>query len=145
MDRTAIRDMIQRHEGYSSEVYICPAGARTIGFGHNLDAHPLPIYLERGITRETALDILESDIDRAIADARSLVPTFDLLPSAAQMVLVDMSFNLGRSRLSKFKKMLLAVSAGNFDRAASEMIESDWYSQVGDRSRELVGMMRSAG
>jgi lysozyme len=55
-----------------------------------------------------------------------------------------MAFNLGRSRLSKFKKMVTAVNEGNYAKAADEMTDSKWYRQVGRRSKELVEIMRGA-
>ena len=59
-------------------------------------------------------------------------------------VLVNMVFNLGRPRLSKFKNMLAAVNANDYHLAAEEMIDSKWYRQVGRRSEELVEIMRGA-
>jgi lysozyme len=53
-----------------------------------------------------------------------------------------MAFNLGRSRLGKFKKMIEAVNEGDYEKAAEEMIDSKWYHQVGNRSIELVEIMR---
>ena len=40
--------------------------------------------------------------------------------------------------------MKKALLARDYKKAANEMIDSKWYGQVGDRSKRLVKMMRSA-
>lgn len=87
--------------------------------------------------------LLEADLCTAIADARSLFPNFDALCTARQIVLVDMAFNLGRSRLAGFRKMIAAVIAEDWDRAAAEMIDSRWYREVKTRGIRNVAVMRS--
>ena len=37
-----------------------------------------------------------------------------------------------------------ALLEGDYNKAADEMIDSKWYNQVGNRSKTLVKMMRSA-
>ena len=41
-------DRLKRHEGLRLEAYVCPAGALTIGYGHNLDQHPIPNVGDEG-------------------------------------------------------------------------------------------------
>ena len=60
-----------------------------------------------------------------------------------QHVLMDMCFNLGTTGLLKFKAMLTAVEARDFDRAAGEMLNSTWARQVGDRAQTLAAMMKT--
>ena len=48
-----------------------------------------------------------------------------------------MWFNLGGSRLSKFKNMLAACRSHDWKEMAQQMQESRWYWQVGRRSKEL--------
>ena len=68
----------------------------------------------------------------------------DSQPMDVQRVCVNMAFNLGRNRLSKFKNMIRYVNEGNYLMAANEMIDSKWYRQVGRRSKELVDIMKEA-
>ena len=62
---------------------------------------------------------------------------FYKLPEKIQHVLVNMCFNLGGTRLSKFRNMLQACREHNWDRMAAEMQDSRWFNQVGRRSIEL--------
>ena len=70
--------------------------------------------------------LLGKDLDIAIADAVSVIgeEIFNSLSDERQDVLVDMSFNLGKNRFSKFKDMIGAVQDGNFDSAADEILDS---------------------
>ena len=52
-------------------------------------------------------------------------------------------FNMGRTRLGKFKNMNAAVEEGDYSRAANEMVNSRWYNQVRNRASRLVERMRS--
>jgi len=48
-----------------------------------------------------------------------------------------MSFNLGITRLLKFKNFLKAMEDKDWDKAAVEMIDSRWAIQVGPRAVRL--------
>ena len=54
-----------------------------------------------------------------------------------------MMFNMGRPRLSKFRGMRAAVDAGDWNRAADEMVDSRWCQQVTNRADRLVNRMRN--
>jgi lysozyme len=60
-----------------------------------------------------------------------------------QRVLANMCFNMGITRLLKFRNMLGAIQLKNWDRAADEMVNSPWYTQVGARAVRLVQAMRT--
>ena len=63
------------------------------------------------------------------------------MPENIQRVLVNMCFNLGGTRLSKFKNMLKACREHNWDEMAVQMEDSRWFGQVGLRSIELKEMV----
>ena len=54
-----------------------------------------------------------------------------------------MMFNMGLTRLSKFKNMKVSVDDRNWDIAADEMVDSRWYYQVPNRAKRLVERMRN--
>merc|ERR1712126_38026 len=86
---------------------------------------------------------LRTDSANALRDSRRLYQDFDRLPSEVQLIIADMMFNLGYSRLSRFRKMKAAVQRRDWNAAANEMMDSRWYHQVGRRSSELVRRMRN--
>jgi len=54
-----------------------------------------------------------------------------------------MMFNMGRTRLSKFKGMKRGVDSRDWNAAADEMVDSNWYRQVTNRADRLVMRMRN--
>jgi lysozyme len=70
------------------------------------------------------------------------VVTFDKLTETRKAVLLNMALNLGRSRLAGFKRFLEAIHAEAWEQAASEMLDSRWRQQVGDRAVRLAKQMR---
>ena len=53
-----------------------------------------------------------------------------------------MCFNLGETKLLKFEKMIKALNAKDYNRAANEMLSSKWSKQVPLRAERLAEIMR---
>lgn len=83
--------------------------------------------------------LLDWCIENAASDARSLVVGFDTLDDDVQLVLVDLSFNMGKDRLAEFHDMLRAAEARNRTAAAAALIDSKWYGEVGKARNERGG------
>ena len=56
--------------------------------------------------------------------------------------MVNMAFNLGYTRLSKFTGLKAALDDRDWNKAADEMVDSRWYRQVGNRAKRLEERMR---
>lgn len=130
----SIEEQLILHEGMKLKPYRCPAGKLTIGVGRNLE--------DKGLSKQEALFLLRRDIAEITNELRKY-PWFKTLDMVRQKVLIDMAFNLGINGLLSFKKMLSYLKAGDYEKAADEMVNSRWYGQVGDRSKRLVKMMRT--
>ena len=76
-------------------------------------------------------------------DCGKLYPDFDDLPEEVQLIVANMMFNMGLTRLKNFKGMKRNIDSGNFDGAADEMVDSAWYKQVPKRAKRLVARMRN--
>jgi lysozyme len=85
--------------------------------------------------------LLRSMIERIIDQLEVAIPFINQLDPTRQDVLINMTYNLGLAGLLKFKKMLAAVKSGQYDKAAEEMLNSKWRSDVGDRAKELSMQM----
>tara|TARA_Y100001980_G_C14430660_1_gene219251 strand:+ start:393 stop:845 length:453 start_codon:yes stop_codon:yes gene_type:complete len=133
---------IKRHEGEVLEIYEDSLGYKTLGVGHLCQPSDPEYDWEVGteVSQEIVDMYFEDDFDKHLAEAIHVFGTeeaFYNLPENIQHVLVNMCFNLGASRLSNFKNMLLACREHNWEQMSVEMENSRWYSQVGRRSREL--------
>ena len=100
-----------------------------------------PIGVKVTIRGEDAEKLLMFGMAQALKDAKQFAPNWDELEPIAKTILVDMSYNLGYTKLAKFKNFREALSRLDYDRAKAEMIDSNWYEQVGRRSKRLVSMM----
>lgn len=148
-DSAAFLARLKRHEGTRRKngrhvAYRCPAGALTIGWGHNLDASPVA-----GLGEGASLDdaqaeaLLRQDVREAARALDARLPWWRGLDEVRAGVLLDMAFNMGAARLCGFCRTLEAVREGRFADAAAAMLDSRWASQVGRRAVELAAMMRS--
>jgi lysozyme len=162
MIKHSLEDQLILHEGLRLEVYKCPAGYWTVGVGRNLEGKPLrkheqehilgcsgltpdqviSILKERGVTKDEALFLLANDIEDAVKDL-SHFDWFEDLDPIRKKVVVDMRYNLGPTRFRQFKRMIAALAAGDYKKAAAEMVDSRWYHEVGNRSKRLVKMMET--
>ena len=124
-----------RDEGFRERVYRCSAGKQTIGYGWNIDDQP--------ISRLSASMILADQIDSVTEELTDALPWWETLPDNAKLGLANMAFNLGLTRLLKFKKMLAALKAHDFGTATLEALESKWARQVGSRALRIADLYKS--
>ena len=143
-------DMFVLNEGNKPQVYKDSKGNRTIGIGFNLeDAGNKKFLKESGIDinelfngrkltdRETKT-LYNRSLTQAFKDAQSYDPNFAKRPEAVKMTLVDMAFNLGLTKLNKFVDMKKGLMNNDYNVAADEMVDSNWYKQVKSRGVEKI-------
>jgi lysozyme len=54
-----------------------------------------------------------------------------------------MMFNMGRTRLSKFKMMIAAAESGDWKESAAQGRDSRWYKQVTNRAERLMSRLEN--
>ena len=128
-------DQLKRHEALHLTAYLCPAGKITIGYGHNLEANPIPgipASLSTTITADQADRLLIADIIDYRQRLLARFPwTVDTDP-VRFCVLVNMAFNMGLAGLAGFHDTLAHVAADEWAEASAGMLASRWAYQVGD-------------
>lgn len=149
-------NMLSLNEGNKPRVYEDSKGNRTIGIGFNLEDEGNRRFLkEEGIDINELFDgrelsdreikiLYNHSLRQAFEDAQKFDPNLAQRPEAARMAIVDMAFNLGLTRLNKFKKMKAGLMNNDYQTAADEMVDSKWYKQVKSRGPRMVKVMRSA-
>lgn len=130
---------IRGDEGCKIFPYVDTRGFLTIGFGHKI--LPGEDFTD-GITQAQADQIFASDLGDVEDGIRGVLDCYDTLNEVRQGVVLDMAFNLGLHGFSEFKRLIAALSAGDFVSAANEMINSVWYTQVKSRGVDDVNLMR---
>ena len=145
MDLDKLREELKRDEGCVHSVYLDHLNLKTVGIGHLLtewdEEYDKPVGTE--VSEERVNELFAKDIDVTIDECKVLYEHFDDLPEEAQRIIANMMFNLGRPRLSKFKKMREAVMDANWIEAAIQMEDSLWAKQVPNRAERLCERMRN--
>jgi len=140
-----LREELERDEGVKYEVYNDHLGYPTFGIGHLItDDDPecgTPLGTE--VSEDRVQGAFETDVESVLSDCEQLYEDFGDLPEEVQLIVANMMFNMGYTRLSKFKGMKRGVDARDWETAADEMVDSRWYRQVTKRADRLVVRMRN--
>ena len=140
MDIIFLRKSITKHEGIRYEAYQDTLGNWTTGIGHLI--RPDERYLiNKTLTNEDVEVIFSTDLNIAINDARSIITESSIKEDAFE-VLVEMCFQLGRTKVLKFKNMLHYLRHQYYVAASLEMLDSRWATQTLRRATDLSMRMR---
>jgi len=131
-------------EGCEYEIYMDHLGYPTFGIGHLVLVDDVEYGQPIGtpVSEDRVNECFASDIIVVLEECETLFPSFEVLPDEVQLIIANMMFNMGRPRLSKFKKFIAAVAISNWQEAANQMIDSRWYNQVPNRAERLVTRMK---
>ena len=145
MNIELLREQLEIDEGVKYEIYNDHLGYATFGVGHLvLDTDPeYGQEIGTSVSESRVIEAFEQDCENVLRDCYILYKDFDDLPEEAQQVIANMMFNMGRTRLSKFKGMKRGVDARDWNTAADEMVDSTWYKQVTNRADRLVERIRA--
>ncbi len=133
MNKVKLAEQLKQHEGLRLKPYTDTVGKLTLGIGRNLE--------DKGITEQEALFMLNNDVDYFYSQLNKRLTWFNKLDDARQNVLVNMAFNLGIRGLLTFKMTLSLIEYGDYNNAATEMLNSVWAYQVCQRAIELSKQM----
>lgn len=156
MKISLLRKYIMVNEGIKQKTYEDSLKKKTVGIGFYLEKGGAKERIEQlgldyqqvmsgkqDLTLRNISNLFKDDLKQAIADAKSIIKNFDQLSDTRQHVLVDMAFNMGKSKLAKFEKMIAAIEKNQWDVAANEMKDSKWYNQVHRRGEWNVAAMQT--
>lgn len=133
-----INQLIEKGEGLSLKLYwdtAYPPNA-TIGYGRNLTVTGLRSIAE-------ARYLMENDIEYHLHFLQNTYPFFKNLNEWRQAALVSMCFNLGDKGFADFKQMIECLEKDDFDGAATQMMNSKWAKQIGQRAGDLSSIIRT--
>lgn len=144
MNITQLREQLKIDEGVKYEIYKDHLGYDTFGIGHLVVKEDVEFGQSVGTkVREDRVNaVFEKDVQKMIKEAKILFPNFDSLPEEAQQVIVNMTFNMGKPRLSNFKKFIAYINESKWEEASKEMLNSAWAKQVGKRAQRLSNRIK---
>ena len=156
MRAKAYQDMLILNEGNKPRVYKDTKGNRSIGIGFNLEDKANQRFLKsinvdinelfngRALTENETRVLYNHSLTQAYKDAMKFDKGFSKRPESVKMALVDMSFNLGLTKLNEFKKMKEALKNDDYKTAAAEAKDSNWFKQVKSRGPRTVDLIKRA-
>ena len=140
-DLDKVKERIKTHEGFVNYVYKDTLGKRTVGYGLLCTDDE---NWEDGKCYDNSYlnDDFEIDFMEATKQAEELIGNL-VLENKANEIILEMVFQLGKTGVSKFKKMWEALSGQDYNKAADEMLDSKWAKQTKNRAESLAKIMRS--
>jgi GH24 family phage-related lysozyme (muramidase) len=131
-----------REGGLKREIYIDSEGYPTVGIGHRL---PDEYKSKKGqvlFSDDQLNKWFTEDIAKATTNASDNISNFDSLDSNVQGALINQAFQLGGTGQKGFEKMIKAIEDGDMNKAASEALDSNWFSQTPKRALDLASILR---
>lgn len=140
--------IIKLDEGYRSKPYYCTERYPTIGYGRRIPGtdrnDPLPNI---STTREDEEIHFKAKFNEIVSDlsTNDFKKSFAAINDVRKAVLINLAYQHGMYGLLKFMGMRRALSAGNYDKAADEIIDSATWRDKATRPRmqRNADMMRT--
>lgn len=140
-----LRKELVADEGCMMRIYEDHLGLKTCGVGHLLRPDDPEYEMDVGtpVSEERVMELFDKDMSWTFRDCIRLLPEYNDLPDEIRLIVANMMYNMGASRLGGFKKFLAAVEDRDFEKAADEMLDSKWARQLPERSGRLIARMRA--
>ena len=132
-----LKERIKEHEGHRGKVYKCTEGFDTIGYGFAIK--------DLVLSKEVSDKILDEILDSLTKRVEATFDWVDSVPEAVKEVLIEMSYQMGVSGVSKFKLALKAMKSHDWEESANQMLDSRWAVQTPNRAKELSNIVRNQG
>jgi lysozyme len=140
-NKQSVYEQLKLDEGVVYEIYLDHLNYPTFGVGHLITKSDVEYGYPIGtkVSPERVAQAFDADLEISLRECGLLYGhCWSSFPNEVKEILVNMMFNLGRPRLSKFKKMNGHLEMGDWKNAAVQGRDSKWYRQVGNRAERLM-------
>ncbi len=126
-------ELIKHFENFSPLIYVCPAGYKTIGYGHVVRETEIDNF-KKPISEDEALKILEADI---LSACRSVLRLINVPLTDGQFdALASFTFNLGGGALQR------STLRRKVNREEHEDVPAEFMKWVWASGKKLKGLVR---
>jgi lysozyme len=145
MNVDKLRAQLEIDEGIVKEVYLDHLGYPTFGIGHLIIVGDPEEFMGTGhpVSEDRIIEAFEKDVQTVLDDCEICFEGWEKYPEEAKQVFANMMFNMGRTRLSKFKNMIKAAEESAWQQVAVEGRDSRWYNQVTNRAERLMSRLEN--
>jgi len=130
--------ILKRHEGAENFVYLCTENRYTIGVGRNVDSRG-----GIGLSEDEIDYLLSNDIVRCVKEINKEYLWFGDLDEVRSEAVISAFFCLGATRFRGFHKMIEAFERADYKEAATQLLDSRFAEQTGNRATELSEMIET--
>ena len=144
--RERLREELIADEGCVLEVYKDHLGYYTVGVGHLILPSDEEWETPTGtkITQTRADELLVKDFNIMLKECEDHFHyNWENWPDEVKLIIANMAFNLGITKLKKFQLMLNAINEKDYVKASEEGLNSRWAKQVYNRAHRLMDRLRS--
>ena len=144
--RQRLREELVSDEGSVLKVYRDHLGYFTVGVGHLITPkdEEWGVGLGTPITQTRADELLFYDLNNVIKECEThFHQNWSIWPEEVKLIIANMAFNLGVTKLKKFQLMLTAINAEDYKTASEKGLNSRWAKQVHNRAKRLMGRLHS--
>jgi len=139
-----VKKMVIRHEGIRTKPYKDSLGLWTVGVGHLIgDGKSLPPEWNREFSQQEVMNLFEQDFAHHV-DIAEKGPGYMSANDSAKGGFIDLSFNLGKW-WTVMKQAAKRAAGGDYVGTAEELKDSKWFTQVGNRAKEVTSLIASSG
>ncbi len=138
-------EWLKMEEGFRSRPYRDTVGVRTVGYGRNLVAHPLPHrdWASEPCTEAEAEQWLRNELSDMFFKLRDRKPLIEDLDPVRSAAVLNMAYQLGVAGVLGFRRMWAALEEGSYLEAALMAEDSKWAKQTPNRARRVCRALES--
>ena len=112
------------YEGFSSTIYVCPAGKDTVGYGHVIKNEAERQMYANGITEAQALELMRQDMQGFNNSLKKFVTNNNIQLTQCQYdALLSFSFNCGSGWMTNGSGLSKLLINGEFDKVGAKLGE----------------------
>lgn len=153
----SVYDMLKLDEGLRYKVYTDTVGKATVGIGFNMDSSSAKgLWLRANIgesfsavysgqsslSTNSIVSLFNTCIDGCRVDLESIFNDFETYPEHAQLALINLMFNMGKSVFTGFHTTINLLKAKDFNGASDHLAGTGWASQLPVRSARVRKLLK---
>lgn len=126
-------------EGFRARPYRDTVSVRTVGYGRNLTAHPIPgrNWTTNPCSEAEAEGWLREELQSVISGLKKRKPVIDEIDMVRAAALLNMGYQLGVGGVLEFTQMWDAVEDRAWVRTAKAAKDSRWARQTPNRAKRV--------
>jgi lysozyme len=149
--------MLTIDEGNRYRVYLDVKGKHTIGIGFNMDdINSKAVWAQANILEsfdnvyknlvplsvKSVGDLFNTCVGNVKYDLRTIFHDFDTYPEYVQLALVNLMFNMGKTKFSDFTETIAIITNKQFNEAADHLQYTLWAKQLPARSLRVRKLLK---